>query len=105
MHLVSILAYAGNQSTYMDQVHFAFSAQLLAFPTLIHQHCAFLPQAVLALNQRVIPPTFNCVAPNPIFDADAAMLYPVREGRQLPMDAEMYAGQRDVISWTWTVVL
>ena len=78
------------------------SAQLLVVDICIQvlltysQHSAFLPQVVLALNQRVIPPTFNCFVPNPIFDAEAAMLYPVREGRQLPADVEMYAGPHDI---------
>lgn len=41
-------------------------------------------KAVLAVNQRVIPPTVGCHAPHPAFDHEARGLYPVREGEARP---------------------
>lgn len=41
-------------------------------------------KAVLAVNQRVIPPTVGCHVPHPAFDQEARGLYPVREGEARP---------------------
>lgn len=49
-------------------------------------------KAVLAVNQRVIPPTVGCETPHPAFDAEALGLYPVREGWSLPKDGLVRAG-------------
>lgn len=41
-------------------------------------------KAVLAVNQRVVPPTVGCHVPHPAFDQEARGLYPVREGEARP---------------------
>ncbi|NJR57474.1 MAG: type I polyketide synthase [Cyanobacteria bacterium CRU_2_1] len=37
-------------------------------------------KAVMAVNQRVIPPTAGCTDPNPVFETTAQSLYPVMQG-------------------------
>ncbi len=49
-------------------------------------------KAVIAVNQRVVPPTAGCIRPNELFDSEARMLYPVCEGQVLPPDTLMRAG-------------
>jgi enediyne polyketide synthase len=49
-------------------------------------------KAAIALNRRVIPPTSGCVDPNPTFNDEARVLYPVREGRVESPDAVLRAG-------------
>jgi len=51
-----------------------------------------LIKAVLAVNQRVLPPTANCEQPNPAFDGNAACLYPLIHGEIRPKDAVLTAG-------------
>jgi enediyne polyketide synthase len=52
---------------------------------------AFL-KAVMAVNQRVIPPTANCTEPHSVFADDALALYPVLTGEIRPEDSTMRAG-------------
>ncbi len=51
-------------------------------------------KAVCAVNQRVVPPTFNLVTPNLVFSegGDAECLYPVMEGQVKPEGEQMRAG-------------
>lgn len=53
-------------------------------------------KAVCAVNQRVVPPTFNLLTPNRIFaeGQPADCLYPVLEGTIKPSDAHMRAGEK-----------
>lgn len=51
-----------------------------------------LIKAVLAVNQRVIPPTAGCHEPNPAFGEEARMLYPATRGARLAADACVRAG-------------
>ncbi|MGA6925275.1 MAG: beta-ketoacyl synthase N-terminal-like domain-containing protein, partial [Desulfosarcina sp.] len=51
-----------------------------------------LIKAVMAVNRRVIPPTAACVEPHQAFDMAARRLYPVRLGRQEPVDKQLTAG-------------
>lgn len=37
-------------------------------------------KAVLAVNRRVLPPTANCVEPNPVFNDIATNIYPILQG-------------------------
>ncbi|MFM6844472.1 MAG: hypothetical protein ACKPKS_11890, partial [Dolichospermum sp.] len=37
-------------------------------------------KSVIAVNQRILPPTAGCKEPNPIFDTSAQCLYPVLTG-------------------------
>jgi len=37
-------------------------------------------KAVMAVNQRIVPPTVNCQEPNPVFEESAQCLYPVQLG-------------------------
>ena len=49
-------------------------------------------KAVLAVNQRVIPPTAGCVDWNPVFDTRATKLYPVMSGEIFSPDFTLRAG-------------
>jgi enediyne polyketide synthase len=49
-------------------------------------------KATIAANRRVIPPTSGCVDPNPVFNDEARVLYPVREGWVESPDAVLRAG-------------
>lgn len=49
-------------------------------------------KAVLAVNQRVLPPTAGCKNPNEIFRGKAKRLYPILQGECLPQDKIVRAG-------------
>ncbi|MBE9048955.1 type I polyketide synthase [Nostocales cyanobacterium LEGE 11386] len=49
-------------------------------------------KAVMAVNQRVIPPTAGCKDPNPVFDNSAKCLYPIIQGEIRPASDELVAG-------------
>lgn len=49
-------------------------------------------KAVMAVNQRVIPPTAGCQDPNPAFDSAARCLYPVLHGEIRNPDETLKAG-------------
>jgi len=49
-------------------------------------------KAVLAVNQRILPPTANCKEPNEIFEKEATQLYPIIQGRIYPEDRIIRAG-------------
>lgn len=49
-------------------------------------------KAVLAVNQRILPPTANCQQPNDVFEKEARELYPIIQGRIYPKDKVMRAG-------------
>ena len=51
-----------------------------------------LIKAVLAVNQRILPPTANCTQPNDVFKDKAKNLYPIIQGRQLAQDQKVRAG-------------
>jgi len=51
-----------------------------------------LLKAIMAVNQRVIPPTVNCENPNPVFNESAKCLYPVRLGEIYGETATLRAG-------------
>ncbi|WP_414578975.1 type I polyketide synthase [Anabaena sp. CCY 9402-a] len=49
-------------------------------------------KAVMAVNQRVIPPTAGCKDPNPVFDSSAQCLYPIIQGEIRPASDQLVAG-------------
>ncbi|MBP9854375.1 MAG: SDR family NAD(P)-dependent oxidoreductase [Candidatus Omnitrophica bacterium] len=49
-------------------------------------------KAVLAVNQRVLPPTANCHEPNEIFENEAKQLYPLIHGKICPSNKTVRAG-------------
>jgi enediyne polyketide synthase len=49
-------------------------------------------KAVLAVNQRVVPPTAGCVEPHAVFGGAARALYPVLRADQRPVGATLRAG-------------
>jgi len=49
-------------------------------------------KTVMAVNQRVLPPLAGCEELNPVFDAEARGLYPLRYGRVLDPGLELRAG-------------
>jgi enediyne polyketide synthase len=49
-------------------------------------------KATIAANRRVIPPTSGCLDPNPIFNEEARVLYPIQEGSVESPDAVLRAG-------------
>jgi len=49
-------------------------------------------KAVLAVNQRVVPPTAGCAIPHEVFSGDAASTYPIVRGRVVPAEGELRAG-------------
>ncbi|MFA5088129.1 MAG: beta-ketoacyl synthase N-terminal-like domain-containing protein, partial [Candidatus Omnitrophota bacterium] len=51
-----------------------------------------LIKAILAVNQRILPPTANCREPNEIFRERARHLYPIIKGETLTQDKAMRAG-------------
>jgi acyl transferase domain-containing protein len=51
-----------------------------------------LIKAVMAVNQRVIPPTAGCKDPNPVFDTSAQCLYPIIQGEVRPASDRLVAG-------------
>ncbi len=51
-----------------------------------------LIKAILAVNQRVLPPTANCTNPNEVFNDKAKHLYPIIQGGKLPPDQIVRAG-------------
>src|SRR5208283_4492561 len=51
-----------------------------------------LIKAVLAVNQRILPPTANCTDPNDVFTDKAKQLYPIIQGGRLPLDRPARAG-------------
>jgi enediyne polyketide synthase len=51
-----------------------------------------LIKAILAVNQRIIPPTAGCKEPNPIFASSARGVYPVLTGIIRSPEAVLYAG-------------
>ncbi|MCA9401252.1 MAG: type I polyketide synthase, partial [Candidatus Omnitrophica bacterium] len=51
-----------------------------------------LIKAVLAVNQRVLPPTANCQEPNQVFETDAKGLFPVLHGEVFDKDKVVRAG-------------
>ncbi len=51
-----------------------------------------LIKAILAVNQRILPPTANCVNPNDVFKDKAKSLYPLIQGEVLPQNKIVRAG-------------
>ena len=51
-----------------------------------------LIKAILAVNQRILPPLANCSEPNEIFEKEARSLYPVIQGYIYPVDKNIKAG-------------
>jgi enediyne polyketide synthase len=51
-----------------------------------------LIKAVVAVNQRILPPTANCTNPNDVFQDKAKNLYPIIQGEQLPQARKSRAG-------------
>jgi enediyne polyketide synthase len=49
-------------------------------------------KAVIAVNQRVLPPTAGCKEPNSIFDNEAQCLYPILQGEIRSIDETLKAG-------------
>lgn len=49
-------------------------------------------KAVMAVNQRILPPTVNCQDPNPVFTQVAQCLYPILEGEIHHPTQTLYAG-------------
>jgi len=49
-------------------------------------------KAVLAVNQRVLPPTASCQEPNEIFEDEAKALYPIINGKVYPSQKTLRAG-------------
>jgi len=49
-------------------------------------------KAVLAVNQRILPPTANCQEPNEIFEDEAKQLYPIIHGKIYPSKKIVRAG-------------
>ncbi len=49
-------------------------------------------KAVMAVNQRVLPPTANCAEPNDVFKDKAKQLYPLIHGAVLAQDRTVRAG-------------
>lgn len=49
-------------------------------------------KAVMAVNQRVIPPTAGCKDPNPVFDTFTQCLYPIIQGEIRPASDQLVAG-------------
>ena len=49
-------------------------------------------KAVMAVNQRVVPPTAGCQDPNPVFDRAAQCLYPVLQGEIRNSNETLRAG-------------
>ena len=51
-----------------------------------------LIKAILAVNQRILPPTANCQDPNEAFREKAKSLYPIIQGESLPQNKVVRAG-------------
>lgn len=51
-----------------------------------------LIKAVMAVNQRIIPPTAGCKDPNPVFQSSVRCAYPVLTGAIRPPTDVLYAG-------------
>ncbi|MEW5894577.1 MAG: SDR family NAD(P)-dependent oxidoreductase [Candidatus Omnitrophota bacterium] len=51
-----------------------------------------LIKAVMAVNQRVLPPVANCYEPHPIFEKEAISIYPAIQGRIFDKDKQVRAG-------------
>jgi acyl transferase domain-containing protein len=51
-----------------------------------------LIKAVMAVNQRIVPPTVGCKEPNPIFETTALALYPILQGEIHQPTAILRAG-------------
>lgn len=49
-------------------------------------------KAVIAVNQRILPPTAGCKDPNPVFDTTAQCLYPILTGEIRKPDETLKAG-------------
>ncbi len=49
-------------------------------------------KAVMAVNQRILPPTANCEEPNPVFDEVGKCLYPILQGEIYSPTETIYAG-------------
>ena len=49
-------------------------------------------KAVIAVNQRILPPTAGCKEPNPVFDTSAQCLYPILTGEIRKPDETLKAG-------------
>lgn len=49
-------------------------------------------KAIMAVNQRVIPPTANCQNPNPVFDASVQCAYPIMTGEVRDPEDSLCAG-------------
>ncbi|GBF85235.1 acyl transferase domain protein [Aphanothece sacrum FPU3] len=49
-------------------------------------------KAVMAVNQRILPPTVNCQEPNALFDGVAQGLYPIVQGEVYPPTEIIYGG-------------
>ena len=49
-------------------------------------------KAVMAVNQRILPPTAGCKEPNPVFDTTAQCLYPILTGEIRQSDETLKAG-------------
>lgn len=51
-----------------------------------------LIKTILAVNQRILPPTANCREPNEIFESKAKYIYPLLQGKICPADKDVRAG-------------
>jgi len=51
-----------------------------------------LIKAVMAVNQRVLPPTATCIQPNDVFKDKAKNLYPIMQGERLSAETTARAG-------------
>lgn len=49
-------------------------------------------KAVLAVNQRILPPTASCQQPNEVFEKEAKQLYPLINGRIYSLEKKVRAG-------------
>jgi len=51
-----------------------------------------LIKAIMAVNQRILPPTANCTQPNDVFKDKALHMYPIMQGGKLPVNTIARAG-------------
>lgn len=49
-------------------------------------------KAVIAVNQRVLPPTAGCTQPHDVFSKEGVGLYPLRRGLTAPVEQQLRAG-------------
>ncbi len=49
-------------------------------------------KAVIAVNQRIIPPTAGITDPHPLFSENKDKIYPVQKGKVFPPETKLFAG-------------